>query len=95
MREKHNKVPWYSGEVRTPPAPTTEAAPVLSTAELGPILPVVSVSAWKESEAPEDTLPHVDTLQDDDNALLDAEPTNPTKPRPLTPSTEEIECQLE
>ena len=91
MREKHNKVPWYSGEVRTPPVSATEAAPASSTAELGPVLPVVSVSAWKESEAPEDTLPHVETLQDDDTT----DPTDPTKPRPPTPSTEEIERQLE
>ena len=56
---------------------------------------MVSVSAWKESEAPEDTLPHVETLQDDEDALLDAEPTDPTKPQPPTPSTEEIERQLE
>ena len=95
MREKHNKVPWYSGEVRTPPVSATEVAPASSTAELSSVLPVVSVSAWKESEAPEDTLPHVGTLQDDDDALLDAEPTDPTKPRPPTPSTEEIEHQLE
>ena len=60
-----------------------------------PILPAVSVSAWPESEVPEDTLLHVKTLQDDNDALLDAEPTDPAEPRPPTPSIEDIEHQLE
>ena len=95
MKEKHNKVPWYSGEVRAPPASTTEATPASSPIVQDPIPPAVSVSARPESEIPEDTLPHVETLQDDNDALLDAEPTDPAESRPLTPSTEEIECQLE
>ena len=95
MREKHNKAPWYSGEVHAPPASATEATPASSLTVQDPVLPVVSVSAWPESEVPEDTLPHVETLQDDDDALLDAEPTDPTEPRPPTPSTKDIEHQLE
>ena len=80
MKEKHNKVPWYSGEVRAPPASATEATPASSPTVQDPVLPAVSVSAWPESEVPEDTLPHTETLQDDDNALLDAEPTDPAEP---------------
>ena len=95
MKEKHNKVPWYSGEVRAPPDSATEATLASSPIVQDPIPPVVSVSARPELEIPEDTLPHVETLQDDDDALLDAEPTDPAESRPLTPSTEEIECQLE
>ena len=95
MREKHNKAPWYSGEVHAPPTSATEATPASSLTVQDPILPAVSVSAWPESEVPEDTLPHVKTLQDDDDALLDAEPTDPTEPQPLIPSTEDIEHQLE
>ena len=95
LKEKHNKVPWYSGEVRAPPASATEATPASSPIVQDPVPPAVSVSAWPESEIPEDTLPHVETLQDDDDALLDAEPTDPAESRPPTPSTEEIERQLE
>ena len=95
MREKHNKAPWYSGEVRALPASATEATPASSLTVQDPVLPAVSVSAWPELEVPEDTLRHVETLQDDDDALLDAEPTDPAEPRPLTPSTEDIEHQLE
>ena len=33
----------------------------------------------------------METLQDDDYALLEEETADPPKPRPLTPSTEDIE----
>ena len=95
MKEKHNKVPWYSGEVRALPASATEATPASSPIVQGPIPPAVSVSAKPGLEIPEDALPHAETLQDDNYALLDAEPTDPAEPRPPTPSTEEIESQLE
>ena len=95
MKEKHNKVLWYSGEVHALPVSATKATPASSLIVQDPIPPAVSVSARPESEIPEDTLPHVETLQDDDDALLDAEPTDPAESRPLTPFTEEIERQLE
>ena len=95
MKEKHNKVPWYSDEVHALPASATEATLASSPIVQDPAPPVVSVSARPKLEIPEDTLPHVETLQDDDEALLDAETTDPAKFRPPPPSTEEIERQLE
>ena len=89
MNQKHNKVPWYSSGVHDPPASATEAKP-------DPVLPEVSVSVCEESEPLEETLPHVEAPPDDnDDALLDDEPTESTPSWPPTPTTETIKHQLE
>ena len=91
MKEKHNKVPWYSTEIRDPPAATAEAEPA-------PVLPVVSVVVSEEPKPLEESLPHVEAPpsdDDNDDALLNEEPTEPAPSRPPTPSTETIEHQLE
>ena len=89
MKEKHNKVPWYSSEVRGPSAPATASEPV-------PVPPVTSVVVLEESKPLEETLPYVEAPPaDDDDALLDEEPVESTPTQPPTPSTETIEHQLE
>ena len=92
MREKHNKAPWYSGDVRAPTASSTEAAPSTTT---DPALPAVSVSAWEDTEPPADTLPLVDTADDSEDTPPEPESTDTAIARPPTPSTETIEQQLE
>ena len=91
MREKHTKVPWYSSDVRTPAAPSTEDDP---PAAAGPVLPDVPVVTWEDVEPPEDTLPLVETEEDTED-LTPPESTDPARPRPPTPSTEVLERQLE
>ena len=56
-----------------------------------PLTPPVPASVPEEPEPLEDTLPHVETLQDDDYALPEEETTDPSKPRPQAHSTKNIE----
>ena len=89
MKEKHNKVPWYSSEVRGPSAPATEAEPV-------PVPPVASVVVLEESKPLEETLPYVEAPPaNEEDAPPDEEPAESTPTRPPTPSTETIEHQPE
>ena len=96
MRNKHSKVPWYSGELQAPPESTAPA-----TSEAAPAVPAVSVGVWQDIEAPEDTLPHEETAADSSSSsgsptsTPDEETKDPSKGQPPAPSTEEIEKQLE
>ena len=96
MRNKHSKVPWYSGELQAPPESTAPA-----TSEAAPAVPAVSVGIWQDIEAPEDTLPHEETAADSSSSsgsptsTPDEETKDPPKGQPPAPSTEEIERQLE
>ena len=96
MREKHNKAPWYSGELQAPPESTAPA-----TSEAAPAVPAVSVGVWQDIKAPEDTLPHEETAADSSSSsgsptsTPDEETKDPSKDQPPAPSTEEIEKQLE
>ena len=96
MRNKHSKVPWYSGELQAPPESTAPA-----TSEAAPAVPAVSVGVWQDIEAPEDTLPHEETAADSSSSsgsptsTPDEETKDPSKDQPPAPSTEEIEKQLE
>ena len=96
MRNKHSKVPWYSGELQAPPESTAPA-----TSEAAPAVPAVSVGVWQDIEAPEDTLPHEETAADSSSpsgsptSPPDEETKDPSKDQPPAPSTEEIEKQLE
>ena len=83
MCEKHNNVPWYSDQIQAPPALAAASIPAVS---------VVSVSSWEEIEAPEDTLPHKETISEYDTM---SPADKPAKPRPPTPSTEEIQQQAD
>ena len=87
MREKHNKAPWYSGELQSPSEPAAS-----STSSADPAIPEIPVSLWKDEEAPADTLPHEETLPDDSTSPDDDK--DPPKVRPLTPSAEEIREQM-
>ena len=91
MREKHNKAPWYSGEVSASTASSTEDNPS-DTAD--PVLPAVTVEVWEDTEPPEDSLAHVETVDDSEDISLKPESSDPARPRPPTPSTEDIEQQL-
>ena len=68
MHEKHNNVPWYSDQIQTPPAPVAESIPAISA---------VSVSSWEEIEAPEDTLPHEETISEEDTMPPANKPAKP------------------
>ena len=87
MKDKHNKVPWYSGELQLPvgPVPT-------SSSSADPVSPQVSVSIVKDEDAPADTLPYEETADDD---TPPDDQSDPPKVRPPTPSTEEIREQME
>ena len=87
MREKHNHAPWYSGEVRG----SVQAASAPLTVELDTAHPLAPASVPEEPEPLGDTLPHVETLQNDDYAFPEEETADPSKPRPQTLSTEDIE----
>ena len=87
MREKHNKAPWYSGELQSPSEPVA-----FSTSSADPVIPEIPVSLWKDEEAPADTLPHEETLPDDSTSPDDDK--DPPKVRPPTPSAEEIREQI-
>ena len=63
--------------------------------ELDTAHPPAPASVPEEPETPEDTLPHVETLQDGDYALPEEETADPPKPRPPTPSTKNIEMSIE
>ena len=92
MRNKHSKVPWYSGELQAPPESTAPA-----TSEATQAVPAVSVGVWQDIEAPEDTLPHGETAADSSSSsgsptsTPDKETKDPSKDQPPAPSTEEIE----
>ena len=87
MKDKHNKVPWYSGEIQQPvePAPT-------SSSSAYPVISQVAVSVVKDEDAPADTLPY-EEIADDDIPLDDQ--NDPPRVRPPTPSSEEIREQME
>ena len=67
MREKHDKVPWYSGDLQVPPVSSTS-----TSAELDADLPVVSVGVDQDVEAPEDT--------HDDDKSVDSSGAQPPTP---------------
>ena len=83
MRNKHSKVPWYSGELQAPPESTAPA-----TSEAAPAVPAVSVGVWQDIEAPEDTLPHEETAADSSSSsgsptsTPDEETKDPSKDQP-------------
>ena len=87
MKDKHNKVPWYSGELQLPvgPVPT-------SSSSADPVIPEVSVSIVKDEDAPVDTLPFEEAADDD---ILPDDNNDPPKVHPPTPSAEEIREQME
>ena len=88
MREKHNKAPWYSGELQSPSEPVASS---ISSAD--PAIPEIPASLWKDEEAPADTLPHEEMLPDDSTSPDDDK--DPPKVHPPTPSAEEIREQME
>ena len=87
MKDKHNKVPWYSGELQKPVEPVST-----SSSSANPVTPQVSVSIVKDEDAPADTLPYEEAADDD---TPPDDQSDPPKVRPPTPSTEEIREQME
>ena len=84
MKDKHNKVPWYSGELQQPVEPAPSSS---SSAD-----PQVSISIVKDEDAPVDTLPHEEAA---DNDIPPDDNSDPPEVCPPTPSTEEIQEQME
>ena len=87
MKDKHKKVPWYSGELQLPvePVPT-------SSSSADPVIPQVSVSSVEGEDDPVDTLPHEEVADDD---IPPDDNNDPPQVRPPTPSAEEIREQME
>ena len=98
MKNKHNKVPWYSGDLQLP-ADLVHS----SSTSTDPVIPPLSVSLAKDEgdpvetcvdtkDDPVDTLPYCETADDD---IPPDDNNDPTKSCPPTSSSEEIREPME
>ena len=98
MKNKHNKVPWYSGDLQLPMGPVPS-----SSTSTDPVIPPTSVSLAKDEDDPVetcvdvkddpvDTLPHEEAADDD---IPPDDNNDPPKSCPPTSSSEEIREPME